>query len=128
MTEVIRAQACSACPYRTDVPSGVWEAHEYDKLPPYDAETFAQPFTPFMCHASPQAFCHGWAVCHSNRGGPYELVALRLLGITDVPEASTPLFASGAEAQAHGQRDVQAPSDEAVEAMERLTRKHPRLR
>lgn len=130
MTEVIRAQACSACPYRRDVPSGVWEPHEYDKLPPYDADTFAQPFAAFACHASPHALCHGWAVCHSQRGHRYELVALRILGISadDVPAASVPLFTSGFEAREHGQRDTLRPSPEAVEVVERLTRKHPRLR
>jgi len=126
----IRSQPCSACPYRQDCPSGLWEPHEYDKLPPYDAETFAQPFAPFMCHATNDHMCNGWAVCHTNRGGRYELVALRLLGISadDVPRESVPLFRSGAEACAHGKRDVAAPSVEARAAADRLTRKYPRLR
>ena len=35
---------CGSCPYRQDVPSGVWAASEYEKLPAYDApETFMQP-------------------------------------------------------------------------------------
>lgn len=64
-----------ACPYRKDVPSGVWDASEYDKLPAYDAPTAEQPFAPFACHATPEKLCHGWAVCHSNRGSAFELIA-----------------------------------------------------
>ena len=28
----VRSQPCSSCPYRKDVPSGVWAHHEYEKL------------------------------------------------------------------------------------------------
>ena len=124
----IRSQACSACPYRKDVPSGVWEPAEYDKLPPYDRPTADQPWAPFMCHATPDHYCHGWAVVHMSRGHDRELLALRLFGCPPVPPASTPLFASGLLAAEHGQRDAAAPTPEACETVERLTRKHARLR
>jgi hypothetical protein len=133
MSEV-RKEPCTSCPYRRDVPSGLWAAHEYDKLLAYDAPTAEQPMAPFMCHATPEHFCHGWAVCHSNRGHEFELLALRLaasrnLGILpDVPEPFVPLFGSGAEAAEHGKRDIEEPSPEAGQAVDRLLRKYPRLR
>jgi Family of unknown function (DUF6283) len=126
MTEV-RSQPCTACPYRRDVPSGLWAEHEYDKLPPYDEETMSQPFGPFMCHATPDHYCHGWAVVHTSRGNEYDLIALRLVGSPEIPPTRVPLFASGAEAAEHGKRDITTPSPEACDTVERLTRKYPRL-
>lgn len=127
MTE-IRSQPCSACPYRLDCPSGVWEHSEYEKLRPYDNDTFDQPFAAFACHATPGSLCNGWAVCHSNRGHRHSLVALRLLGIGDVPPESVPLFASGNDAADWGQQNIEDPDDDAIEIVARLQRKYPRLR
>lgn len=39
----LRDNPCHSCPYRRDVPSGVWATEEYDKLLPYDADTASQP-------------------------------------------------------------------------------------
>lgn len=119
---------CLACPYRKDVASGVWAEHEYDKLPPYDNPTAEQPFAVFACHASPDKLCHGWAVCHSNRGNAFELIALRLVGSPEVPESKVPLFASGTEAAEHGKRDISEPSARAQMTADRLLAKHERLR
>lgn len=134
MTEMgfeIRKQPCSACPYRQDVPSGVWAAETYDKLLPYDNVTYDQPPEPFGCHATPEHLCHGWAAVHSNRGQAYELLSLRLLwarGIDAViPEAAVPMFSSGTEAAEHGKRDILNPSPEAKATVEKLTRKYDRL-
>lgn len=131
MTKV-RQESCSACPYRKDVPSGVWAAHEYDKLAEYDAPTGQQPMAPFMCHATPEHFCHGWTVCHSNRGHNHELLALRLARSlfsqnVEIPREGVPLFSSGAEAAEHGKREIDNPSDEAREVVSRLMRKYDRL-
>lgn len=41
---------CSSCPYRRDVPSGLWGANEYAKLRDYDNPTWAQPPGIFQCH------------------------------------------------------------------------------
>jgi hypothetical protein len=49
---------CGSCPYRKDVPSGVWETLEYEKLPPYDGETFEQPFEAFFCHQQNGRLCY----------------------------------------------------------------------
>lgn len=124
----IRAMPCEACPYRRDVPSGVWAFHEYEKLRAYDLPTPAQPYATFACHASPEAHCHGWAVVHMNRGHDHELVALRIWPQDGpIPQPVVPLFRSGNEAADHGQKDIEHPSPEAGVAVERLLHKHPRL-
>jgi len=131
---IVRKGPCSACPYRRDVPSGVWADNEYDKLRAYDNETPYQPHGTFMCHATPEAICHGWAVVHTSRGQEHDLLALRVMcslyeteGV-DIPEPAVPLFSSGNEAADHGQADIEHPSLEAQKTVERLQRKHARLR
>lgn len=124
----IRSMPCEACPYRRDVPSGLWVFEEYEKLREYDAPTGAQPFAGFACHATPDHFCHGWAVVHTSRGNEYDLLALRMAGNPPIPEPGVPLFSSGNEAADYGQRDVDNMTDRATEVAERLVRKHPRLR
>lgn len=74
---------CQFCPYRRDVPSGVWSEEEYAKLPPYDRPTYAQPTRLFRCHVhdrdSDQAtVCGGWAGCHDGD----HMLALRIAHIT----------------------------------------------
>jgi Family of unknown function (DUF6283) len=123
-----RKTPCPACPYRRDVPSGVWAAEEYEKLRRYDRPTGEQPPHAFSCHATPERLCHGWAVVHSSRGHDFDLLALRFMfHDAEVPtEAAVPLFASGNEAADHGQRDVATPSEDAEAAMAKLLR-YPRL-
>lgn len=123
---MIRRLPCPACPYRCDVPSGVWSLDDYAKLVPYDAETFAQPPAAFACHATPERFCHGWALAHTSRGHEFDLLALRLYP-AEIPPLVVPLFASGREAAEHGVRDINHPGPAAIEAMKRL-RRHPHLR
>lgn len=125
----IRSQPCSACPYRRDVPSGVWSTEEYEKLRGYDEPTFAQPIAVFSCHATPDHLCHGWAVVHTSRGHQFDLMALRFWPPSnEIPEAGVPLFDSGNEAADHGQAAIEDPSDEAQATVERLLRKYDRLR
>lgn len=134
-----RSQPCSSCPYRRDVPSGVWASSEYEMLRGYDLPTQQQPVAVFMCHATPDHYCNGWVVCHMNRGPdpndplsrhPFDLFALRLSMEWDrvIPEPSVPLFASGNEAADHGQREIARPTQEARAVVERLSRKYPRLK
>lgn len=126
MTE-IRRTPCPACPYRCDVPSGVWHDEEYAKLRRYDRPTGEQPPAAFSCHATPERLCHGWAVVHSTRGHAFDLLALRLLGGPPVPPAVVPLFSSGAQAADHGEQDIARPGPAAVRAIDTL-RRYPRLR
>lgn len=123
----VRREPCSACPYRRDVASGVWAAEEYAKLVEYDGETWEQPTLAFACHATPEHYCHGWAVV-----GGYDLLALRLRAATgeriEIPEAAVPLFGSGAEAAEHGRREIEQPSTATRRTIGRLRRKHARLR
>lgn len=116
---------CAACPYRRDVPSGVWAASEYDKLIDYDAETGDQPLSAFACHATPENLCHGWAVVHTNRGHEYDLLALRMLSIGehDIPVTKVPLFSSGTEAAEHGKAEIENPSIETRRAVNKLLRR-----
>lgn len=122
-----RKTPCATCPYRRGVPSGVWHPEEYAKLPAYDRETFAQPAEIFMCHQGEGEICSGW-FCHGD--GPWDRLAVRLAVISGRldPEAldhdtDVPLFASGAEAAAHGLQDVETPDDRARSAIDKLTRK-----
>ena len=124
----VRSNPCSACPYRCDVPSGVWSDYEYEKLRAYDNITPDQPWAPFMCHATPEHLCSGWAVVHTSRGHEFDLLALRMTGYPDIPATTVELFGSGNEAADHGQAEIKTPSPEAIEAVGRLLRKYPRLR
>jgi len=128
VVSAVRNEPCSACPYRLDVASGVWHHDEYEKLRPYDAPTFEQPFATFSCHATPSHHCAGWAQVHTSRGNEFDLIALRIWPPDNgIPESRIPLFDSGNDAADHGQADVDDPSPQARKAIDRLRRKYPRL-
>jgi Family of unknown function (DUF6283) len=121
---------CPSCPYRRDVPSGVWAAEEYDKLPGYDGDTMSQRPAVFLCHQLTGRVCAGWAGSHDMG----ESLALRVAAcagtmtgeaIEATLDYTSPvaLFASGAEACAHGLAELTSPSREAVEVGRRITRK-----
>lgn len=118
---------CMACPYRKDVASGVWALEEYAKLLDYDKPTGEQPVVPFACHATPDKLCHGWAVCHSNRGSANELLVLRILGLR-APEPKAPLFKSGAAAAKHGLKDIAKQKRKAKATQDKLLKKYKRLK
>jgi hypothetical protein len=112
----VAKRPCGTCPYRKDVPSGVWAANEYEKLPAYDAEMAFQPIARFDCHQRDGKLCAGWLACH----GPHALLAIRwglIAGKIDpeVLDYSTdvPLFKSGQEACDHGKRDIANPGEAA---------------
>jgi Family of unknown function (DUF6283) len=125
------AAPCRTCPYRRDVPSGVWQSDEYAKLADYDRPTGEQPAGVFLCHQQDGRVCAGWAGCHDGD----HLLALRLAAMVMDPadaEATrdyvspVPLFRSGREAAEHGLRDVQRPGAEAVRWIARLAAKQAR--
>lgn len=117
---------CGSCPYRRDVPSGVWDSTEYAKLPPYDRPTSQQPPGVFLCHQQDGRVCAGWAGCHDME----ESLGLGLAAVTGteahVVEAvrdystSVPLFATGAEAAAHGTAESVDPGEKALRTIDKL--------
>lgn len=117
---------CGSCPYRRDVPSGIWEASEYEKLLRYDGSTIEQAMkggaSLFYCHQNDGHLCAGWVGCHDMD----HAFATRF---NEVDESvfsyvsPVPLFASGAAAAAHGMADIAAPGDEALAAIEKLSAK-----
>jgi hypothetical protein len=113
---------CGTCPYRRDVPSGIWHQSEYKKLPDYDApEMWRQPQRLFMCHQQDGCLCGGWLLTHDRDN----LLALRLhsrqldpsVWSYDPPVA---VFESGAAAAAHGLADVDNPSPAALRKIDGL--------
>ncbi len=113
----IRPSPCRFCPYRRDVPSGVWSAEDYAKLRAYDDPGIGQPVAPFACHETPKLFCSGWAQCHGN-----EILSLRIQERIrgkdcTVPPKTTLVFRTGNEAADHGMRDIDRPGKKARAAM-----------
>lgn len=124
-----RRNPCSSCPYRRDVPSGVWAAKEYELLRTYDGETGEQNPRPFACHQHAESLCSGWLACHD----PQELLAIRLgLSSGRIDESvfsyttDVPVFKSGAEAADHGMREIADPGSAAGAVSEKLLSSNPR--
>lgn len=120
-----RRNPCASCPFRRDVPSGIWHPDEYAKLPRYDGEIHEQQaMNVFTCHQGSGDVCSGWL---GHRNHPTDLLAVRLGLIRGSLDPScaeytttVPLFESGADAAAHGERDVPAPSRDAAQAIKKI--------
>lgn len=124
---------CPTCPYRCDVPSGVWAPSEYERLPAYDGPTWAQPMAVFFCHQANGCVCSGWASVHGDEENMALRVALVSQTMTEADVdavigyvSPVPLFASGAEAAAHGMQEIDAPGRAALDAMAKMERKRAR--
>lgn len=129
---------CISCPYRRDVPSGVWDFDEYEKLRDYDNDMATQPNALFQCHqtdadADTRRLCAGWAACHGDN-----LLALRTALIAERISPATfeatinyrspnPLFDTGTDAADHGQADIPNPSPAAQRAIDKISRRRSDL-
>ena len=117
---------CGTCPYRLDIEPGIWAQHEYEKLPAYDGDTVEQvmkgAFQLFMCHQNDGHLCAGWVGCHDTQ----HLLALRMNPVhpsTYGYVSPIALFATGAEAAAHGMSGIDNPSRAAQIKITKLERK-----
>lgn len=133
MSKAPKKHPCPSCPYRKDVPSGVWAEEEYVKLYGYDLDTPFQPPGAFYCHLSDGRLCSGWVGCHDMN----ESLGLRLaammghLSEADVKAAldySSPveLFESGEAAADHGRHEITTPSPAARLVVDKLTSRRER--
>lgn len=121
----VRKRPCPTCPYRRDVPSGIWHESEYSKLRSYDGDVpdqLASSATAlFYCHQRDGNLCAGWVGCHDMTNN----LAVRFQQADVDPavydyESPVPLFGSGAEAAEHGLRDLAAPGPAAMQKMRRI--------
>jgi hypothetical protein len=122
---------CGSCPYRKDVPSGVWAKSEYDKLPEYDNEMiYLQPTAAFFCHQQTGSLCAGWVGCHDMDNS----LGLRFALVNEVLskgqylealeyECPIPLWESGKAARDHGVAEVLNPGNDALRVVKKLHRK-----
>jgi hypothetical protein len=122
-----RPSPCASCPYRCDVPSGIWAKKEYEKLRSYDGEITDQAVAGahglFFCHQSDGKLCAGWAGCHDMHDTfAARLHASQLDGSVWDYESPVPLFASGNEAADHGEREIESPPDAARSAIRKITK------
>jgi hypothetical protein len=125
------AHPCGSCPYRRDVPSGIWAWEEYAKLPLYDRPTVEQPLNVFLCHQNTDSLCAGWCGCH-DMAESYSLRYWAALGRLEDPESvygyttTTPLFATGMAAALHGMKAIRRPGPKAKRTMHQLAAKKAR--
>ncbi|WP_175583834.1 DUF6283 family protein [Amycolatopsis orientalis] len=138
---------CRTCPYRRDVPSGVWDITEYEKLARYDQDTGDQPAAVFQCHLTDEdnhptkrrrsgetegglaRICAGWAGCHDSdnllslrvavRSG---VISLETAERTRDYDSPVPLWESGAAAAAHGVSAILDPPADTRRVIDKLVR------
>lgn len=129
MSEILppAANPCGSCPYRVDVPSGIWVLDEYLKLIEYDKETPFQPHGIFLCHRQDGRVCAGWCAAHDMEHS----LAIRV-GYSDGRldsktfdaivgyQTSTEVFGSGAEAAQHGIARINNPDAAAKRVMAKM--------
>jgi len=125
LTELpVNPEPCATCPYRKDVPSGIWHKTEYEKLREYD--NLENPaLALFLCHQSPDRACKGWVM--------QDCIAVRLAVIwgelnpaTCFSEPKVPLYRTGNEAADAGERGISKPNKEARKAIDKLRKQRRR--
>ncbi len=119
---------CNTCPYRRDVPAGIWAANEYEKLPQYDGDAIDMIGSIFHCHQENatgiDTVCRGWLSVHAD-SVPVRVAVMQgwLTPEQRDAEVNVPLFASGAEACKAGLAGVKTPDEAACLAVEKLAKK-----
>lgn len=123
---------CTTCPYRRDVPSGIWDRSEYEKLPAYDHRDFGEsPMAVFHCHQEPMigkpTVCHGWLSVHPD------CIAVRMARfsglITKEHMAQIPIkpdpkpYDSGQQAYRAGIKGIRRPGKKAEAAVRGLLKR-----
>lgn len=129
------ARPCGTCPYRQDVPSGIWDQSEYEKLPRYDLDTWEQIEAGahtgfFYCHQQNGRLCAGWVGCHDMTKNAAMRIGLgsgwitreQVQAVIDY-ETPVPLFESGQEARDHGMAEYEHPSEKARKQVRKLIQK-----
>lgn len=130
MSKPPQKRPCGSCPYRQDVPSGVWHESEYLKLPLYDRPTIEQPVAVFMCHQQDGHLCAGWCGTHDMENNMAIRISMSMGHISPEDfdaileyESPVPLFESGMDAAAHGLKEIFNPGTRAQTTMKNLKRK-----
>lgn len=125
---------CGTCPYRKDVPSGVWAAEEYDKLPEFDKPTGFQPPAVFFCHQQDGRLCAGWCGTHDMENSlglrlavPFGSITKEAQDAALAYESPVPLWESGQAAADHGKRDIDNPDTKARKAVEKVSKRQARV-
>lgn len=114
---------CGTCPYRVDVPAGIWAAEEYLKLPGYDGDTIEQVIAGsirlFFCHQNDGHLCAGWVGCH-DMDHSFALRVNEVHPTTFDYVSPIPLFGSGLAAAEHGLSGIDNPDRRARAAIAKL--------
>lgn len=129
MGVAIKRSPCASCPYRKDVPSGIWHEDEYAKITPYDLDTASQPLSLFLCHQNDGCLCRGWLDCHGA-----ELLALRMAAIKGDPSqeeiakaldegSAVPVFTTAAAAAKHGRKSIKRPGPKAKTLINKIEKR-----
>ena len=116
---------CATCPYRKDVPSGVWASEEYEKLRKYDdQEPSCANMGVFLCHNTPRAgdqvACKGWVMVHADSLAVRVAQIRGQLTAESFTETDVPLHESGNAAANFGQKKIKRPTRAARAAMAKL--------
>lgn len=127
MTLHVAPRPCESCPYRRDVPSGVWAAEEYEKLIGYDEDVQSE-FSTFHCHQENatgiDTVCRGWlTVARESVGARLAVLDGRVTDEQRYAEPLVPLWPTGRAAAEHGLDEIKRPSERALAMMAKLTRR-----
>jgi hypothetical protein len=121
---------CATCPYRKDVPSGVWAKEEYDKLPNWDN---IMGRGVFLCHngsadTKGKVLCRGWMEVHEQNIFVRLAMAQTKFNDANIKPTKVPLYKSGAAARKAGLRDLNRPNLKAMAAVAKIEQRRAKLK